>query len=391
MTPRPSRLADEKTKAETKLLELQLQEHRRQSKMEDYKSLATIITTLVAVTGLFFSIFQQHNQSVRLEKQRIDDAFNKDIQQFASSTTLSSKLVSISKLTTYFQSDYQQYHNQLINLFMTYIESDSAPSVKSLIQKSLVDNTSPQVLSLLLDQNRKLQKALSKLQLGQEKQAFLPDSAIQPAATQGMANLLWNMNTIVLSMNKIRQIKGFDFSNIVLSRNELVEIDMGSGWADTTKRSKYSPKRYTTDLLSEPLQSNLYFEDVSFRNASLSGLYFVKDTFKNVNFDRSFLIGSQFSSSLFFDSCSFHFFYPVGDFGLLAPGLVILSDNPTTWENCTMELTNFSPLPFFQGEGSAFNPRTYFKMDIPFFHHCTWHIDQIDQESKNYFPVRNTN
>jgi hypothetical protein len=74
---------------------------------------------------------------------------------------------------------------------MAYIESDSDPSVKSLIQKSLVDNTSPQILLLLLDQNRKLQKELNKLDLYQTEQAFLPDSNIRPAAMQAMANLLY--------------------------------------------------------------------------------------------------------------------------------------------------------------------------------------------------------
>ncbi|MCX6236065.1 MAG: pentapeptide repeat-containing protein [Bacteroidia bacterium] len=365
-----------KLKAETDLLELQIKEHKKDKRLELYKSLGTFITAIVALLGLFFTYNQQHSQLLQLQKQHLDDDFSKDIQQFASSTNDASKLISITKLSTYFQPQYEQYHEQIIGLFTYYIQTDSSQSVQSIIQKELVNNASEGSLKTLIEQNRLILKDIfDRTNLSYSNLIFLPDSSFTRETNSMIKNLKWNINTIVQSINKIKKINNLDFSKVFLGRTPL-------SFEGRQFLAKGQEKQLSPTIILSRLNDSLNFSNVNFSNAVLCGLNFNTCDFQKTNFDNCNLINTRFNSSSFSNSSFKDFTWDAGV--TINKKYIEINHDYPTWYNCKIHLINFSP-------NAGLNGPLFIPKGLTFFYNSTWDIQNIDSSSKEWFGLKNKN
>lgn len=369
MPTRPTNDDRRKLKAEADLAELQVREHGRQNRMNLYRNIATFVTTLVAVSGLFFSIYQQHQQYLQLAEQRIDDAFNKDLQQLESSKDEGSKLIALTKLATYFKPEYPSYREQLSGLMVNYAGLDSSDAILKQLHKILVANASPDLVNLLAEQNRTLQTTFGEHLHFQSKQlSFFADSLFYGRpANLALVRLDWNIRTLIQCLNRMGGIDHADLSRLVLSRNSVDYADMGGSDQPAPKTYLDSLNRLSSQLRSAQLKDSLHFREVNFARSKLCGLTFGRDTLDHVRFDGCNLIGTHFYSCLIIDN-SLYNFIPVASFDYPGKGLIYLIDSPPFWQDCTGNFSEFVPSPSYEADGSRFRNDLITK-DIQYFRH----------------------
>jgi len=130
-------LQDEKLRQE--ILKLQIENKKRNSFWELLPSYATIITTLVAVIGVFVTIWRQINERELDRKQREDESRRRLDEKFTSIVSdLGSEKPSIQasaavSILTFLKPEYKAFHDQVFMILLANLKIQHDPAVNKLL------------------------------------------------------------------------------------------------------------------------------------------------------------------------------------------------------------------------------------------------------------------
>ena len=121
------------------ILKLQLENKKRNSFWELLPSYATIITTLVAVIGVFVTIWRQINERELDRKQREDESLRRLDERFTSIVSnLGSESAAIQagaavSILTFLKPEYMVFHNQVFMLLLANLKIQHSDAVNKLL------------------------------------------------------------------------------------------------------------------------------------------------------------------------------------------------------------------------------------------------------------------
>jgi len=129
----------ENEKLRQEVLKLQLENQKQSSLWELLPSYATIITTLVAVIGVFVTIWRQMNERQRDREQREDDSRRRLDERFTSIVSnLGSESVAIQasaavSIITFLKPEYKVLHNQVFMVLLANLKIQHSDAVNKLL------------------------------------------------------------------------------------------------------------------------------------------------------------------------------------------------------------------------------------------------------------------
>lgn len=366
-SPKKESLQIEKLKLDIEIARKQFKYFHKYQTLELFKLILPFLTVIATILGFYFTFQSQQKQLFLFQKQHSEDAFAKDIQQLAFATNETSKIVAISKLSTYFKNRDSIIDAQIINLLMGYAESDSSENIKVFISKELCNNRAGKLLPILAEQNKMIQASFP---YSDEHSYYNSDQYEKISQT-----LNWNINTIIECFKHLKEVNNLDFSGLILNRPlKVFQLPEGG----------FKPHMILNNNLTNINIRNIKFNNISFSNALLDYLNFENVEFKNVSFDSSSLARVEFNKC-YFSRCSFDRF---------TWGARIFNDNDSheifkeeaikvwkdgfyhpVWNHCTLDLINFSPQCPEMDVKLKMGPRG-------FFSYSKWKIDTIYSTSR---------
>jgi len=277
-----------------------------------------------------FNVFQSAKTIRIVQKEHYSDALAKDIQQLASSSNESAKIVALSKLSTYMNRDDSSTDQQLINLFRKYAELDSLKTVREFIEEELYNKVPSSLLRILINENLNLEDSANKNAFG-----------VEAERTRAKANdqLKKNTQMILNCLIHMKIVENIDFSHVTfLSPDTTIARlnDMGTNLA-----------------FPGTVMENITFKNVSFNYCTMKSIGFANDSFSSVSFDESWITNVAFTQCKF-SGCSFNRFS--------------WYDYNPSWIDCNMKAKSF--IPICEAD-----------IKVDFFSRCKWSIDTIDAYS----------
>lgn len=348
-----------KLQAEVHKLGLDAELVRRNTKTQLVVSIVPAITTLIAVAGLLFNINSQRIQDERTAQNRRDDEYATLVRQLTQDRTQAQ--IGVTNLRSFWEDS--KYHDRTLELLLSIISAERNPIVREGIRALVITNADQSTLAALAAQNRFIVKLLAQ-QSGQDSIQFAtwrnrPKSTVPPpqfdkAQEEALDDLGWNIETIIVVMNKLRTIRNADLSFVTLSRPSLIG-QLGVNYS-------------LTDLDKIELDKEIVFENVNLNNANLATRRFEEVTFRNTGLNNAQLAQTTFLG------CHFEGKTSIRNFSVY---LTAKSDKypngvdwifPATWENCTLDVAAFCPSidPEYAIMKSG---DSYF-----YFQKCTWQI-----------------
>jgi len=161
-------LEDEKLRQE--VLKLRLENQKRSSLWELLPSYATIITTFVAVIGVFVTIWRQINERARDREQREDDSRRRLDERFTSIVgNLGSESEAIQasatvSIMTFLKPEYEVFHSQVFMVLLANLKIQHSEAVNKLLVGAFEKAIRIQ-LQALRDQGEQLELDLSRAHL----------------------------------------------------------------------------------------------------------------------------------------------------------------------------------------------------------------------------------
>lgn len=324
----------EKLKTDLEISKQQLKFSSKTQKLEFIKIILPFLTIIVTIVGFYITFYSQQKQVNLLQKQHAEEAFAKDIQQLAFASNEASKIVALSTLSTYFNHD-SVTDKQLINLFLSYAESDSLESVRSFIANKLSDKVALKLLPTLIERNIQLQAKFPP-------NINLSDAPVFTNYESISQSLNWNINAIILCINKLKDIRNFDFSRTILNR-PLKTFELPD---------EFKPAQIFDNILTNTVITDIKFTAVSFNNSFLDNLHFENVQFQKCTFDSSSLTNTLFRNCNFIRSSFKDFSWGAGFFESSDPNLIFMDTALSyfknfyepKWEKCIIDFTNFLPI-----------------------------------------------
>lgn len=325
----------EKAELEIQKLRVDIENGRRQFKnylnLEYTKAIMPFLTFIGTIAAILISfsaqrkqLENQQQQLLVVQKQHLDNNILAKASQLANAKTESAKSVSLFQLAFYFDSTYKEYHQQIIDLILSYGESDSSLLVKNQVQQILVQRIPKLALPSLISRNLEMQKGLGR-------QQFLWNKPQGKGDSFRIENLTWNINAILGCINKLRVIDNYDLSNLILGLSVPV-FDSVNG--------KIGSFKSKTDQRID----SVVFRNVKFDEALLVNIRFSKCIFKGTSFSEANLVNTRFSMSRFYGSSFENINWIDSEYiALDHQGIANPSNNfKPNWNTCLIDSSFFS-------------------------------------------------
>lgn len=387
-----------KIKRESLKLKIDTRQIFRTYSLEIIKSFATTITAIVALLGLYITVSNQQREFRRQEETRRDDTFAATIKQFGEAKEDLAQVTAINSLSV-FGSD-EKYRQRVRDLLLQSVPFIRNESSRLAMRQALINQADKDSLLELIKQNRSLQERIRN-RVGNKFEAATLDTLQELAedyrdeveqdfelrvlawpniwseSDNSLKELLddldWNIDTLVGSINRLKEIKDIDMSDITFSRlgpSGFPKVEQGVptfGDPVNVKGISY-------------FDSDLKFINVNMSKAVLAGAVFRQATFQDVNLDSTILYKTDFTNSIFSGNTSLKGFrswtsiLQKEGIKLKKPIIERSYINGPVWKNCKLLLTGFSPeLP--DHVGGTVPDGTYFTFD-----QSSWVIQKLPTE-----------
>jgi len=298
-----------KLKAERVKLRVDTRNIQRTFIFERWKTVATFITTIVALGGLLATLRSQYLTAEADSLRRQTEGFIAAQKQLGESAP-ALRLSAVASLETYMQVD--QYRDTVTRLLITALEVEKDEAIKSLISSALARNATPAVIHGLASRNRQLKELLREqaAQLDEDFETWeRMDSStaeVQRAADVLQANGQALVEVLNEAFRRDKAVRGVDLSGVMFSLPKLRPVSELRGKQERLIHGySWRPK------LTLGFVDGIRFEDVNFSRAKLSWLTFKDCAFHNVNLDRARLVDTLFNGCNFSGSTSLQAFVAV--------------------------------------------------------------------------------
>lgn len=276
-------LATEKLRQE--VTQLQIQTERLNSPWQTVSSYATFITAVVAVAGVFLTVWKQFSERERDREQReaesrrrLDEKFSSVITDMGSDNP-SLQVSAVVSLMTFLRPEYVEFHEQVYLVLLANLKIKASPQVNRLQIQAF-----EKALTLMLKEPREPSKPLeldfSNIHLYHTNLSGLDLSNVDLGfADLRLANLigtnLFRARGIEVDLEKARLTKAnlnevrFDKAN--LSQAHLHDVNLV---AATLKEAKLSGAEFFRSKLQSAHLEESDLTNARFENADLNDAYF---------------------------------------------------------------------------------------------------------------------
>jgi hypothetical protein len=297
-----------------------------------------MLTTFVAVFGLFISVQNGNQQRMRDDAIRNEDRFDATIKELAEGQTPVAQLSALEALRPYWRD--RKFRPRVQSALLAILNEKVPLSVRAAIREQVSAVDDDEIIEGLAVQNRFIQSRIRAL--GISPDSVYPDTFRFPvpqtdsAYRAAVEDLEWNISALISTMNNRRKIRRVDLSGVKLSIIAWHRVHPGSApWALEPTGDTIAVYRQDT----ASFRTGMLFADVNLYGARLTGHQFTAAAFVSVDLDNAELGDVQFFSCEF-SKVSLRNFQAIPD--IKAPRAALLNHGPA-WSLGELNALAFSP------------------------------------------------
>lgn len=282
----------EKLRQETSQLQREATTAKKQHRLEQIKAYAGMTTTMVAILGLFITLWAHllSNEADRVRRE--SEGFQSALRQYGE-TNDTARLAAAASLETYMRRPPADRQAQVVQLHVTALELEKSESVRAQLIGALIRNPSKQTVAALRERNIALQDELKDLlkawSLGFDRWERTESDG--PEIHKSANRLEENGKALIGVLNSLYQkdgeVRGIDLSRTIFLMPTI------HGENPETRQYGYD-QRFVIQFMP-----GIKFFDVDFSDAKLSWLFFKDCNFTDVKLDRAKLVNTVFNTCFF--------------------------------------------------------------------------------------------
>ncbi|MCU7374209.1 pentapeptide repeat-containing protein [Paucibacter sp. O1-1] len=331
-----------KLKLESEKIQAEVRNIGRTFWFEQWKTIGTLMTALVAIIGVGLTYRAQVKASEADSLRRQNDSYLAAQKQFGEGSE-AMRLSAVSSLETFVGAEKGPHSDGVIGLFVAALEAEKSTAVQSQIVAVLGRNATPRVVGALRTRNLQLREELSEVagQLPEDFEVWERSNKDSEPVNIVAERLQRNGKAIVDVLNAIfRQkgvVEGIDLSEVTFSMPVIYPgIAAKSSGGRRAVQSYYWRPKLTLEFVD-----GIRFKDVNFRRAKLSWLAFSGCYFENVNMDGARLVETKFNGCTFSAATSVESFVAVLRLRLTDATCSFVSG--PVFNNSTVQVKAFNP------------------------------------------------